>query len=1442
MTYSTYRKESITYNNNLNFQIIDINGNDEFLDTDLLYNDDIGSDSDDSLSDHDDNDYSNKQMKYIINMYGVDSNSQSIYVKIHDFKPYFYIEVPETWTNSYINEFKKFINHKYTDDALKFNKIKYKYDYSKLYEIRKDYLLFKSEYLGMKIVKKKKLYFFNNYKKFNFIRLTFSTKRALYSFKNFVDKDVIFDFKYKNKQININHKFAQYEANIDPCIRFIHEQNIEPSNWVSIKNYLNYPEDLSPTSCQFNCSTTNIHVVPYSNDSIAPLIIASFDIECTSESGAFPNAENDLDKIIQIGTVFSRYGETSPFLKTMITLGNCSPIDNCKLYQCMTEKEVLLKWTKLMCDVSPDIVTGYNIFGFDYKYMYARAVKFKIEPKFSKFSKLLNKSSRLDIKKLSSSALGDNTMYVPDTPGTVQLDLMKVIQADHNLNSYKLDNVASTFMRGKITKYVPNDNSTTIFTNNLGNLINNNYITIATQIDMYLEGKKFKINNITKLDKGGSFEIDYVINDDLVSISWTEAKDDVSPQEIFDFYKSGDPDKIKDVAVYCIQDCELCIRLINKLSIVSNKIGMANVCSVPLSYLFLRGQGVKIFSLIAKQCMNEHFVVPVIEKSDDNSGYEGAIVLIAKHGIYLDNPIAVVDYSSLYPSSMISENLSHDSIVWIYTESNGISTYTPENWEKYDNLDGYEYETIEYDLFETGSDGEKVKTGLQRCRYVQPLKNDDGEYINESRAIMPRILQKLLKARKDTRKKIPSEPDPFKKDVLNGLQLAYKVTCNSLYGQLGARTSPVFFKEIAASTTATGRKLLKFAKDQVESKFQGEFEVNGEKVGVVTDVVYGDSVLGDTPLILRDKKTHFVTIKTIDSLNNNWIPYENFKPLDTNISNKQQTTSDFEIWVENKWVDIKRVIRHKTNKSIYRVLTHVGVVDVTEDHSLIHENYSEIKPNELIVNKTPLLHGFPYNDLSNYIFDEQLILFIKKNISSKKYIKTTNKLTAQNIYIYLLQYYQFVYIDCNHDEYCIFVSTSKLNNINIVKKIIKLDNVDDKTYVYDIETSSGKFNGGVGQLVLKNTDSTFNRFRVYKNGKEILKKDALPYCIKLGQMAGEHVTKQLKHPHDLEYEKTFYPFILFSKKRYVGELYELDPNKISYRNSMGIVLKRRDNAPVLKKIYGDIIDTIMTKQDLKLSERIIKDEVEKLLNGEYPLSNFIISKTLKSNYKNPQSIAHVVLADRITQRDPGNAPQSNDRIPYIYIKIDDSKIKKQKIMKIGDLITEYRNIIKNLTDLEKKYKNVDILLDKINNVSLMGNKNEPEKDNNTYFIIRDLLRTAVEKSHSSNKLLQSFQSLIFEICKKKVKIVQGDRIESPEYIKQNSNIEIDYNFYLTNQVLKPVSQIFALEIEQLDGFSPSNFKENKRQEYTADLLFKKMIDKYKRKNINTLDNYFFIKS
>jgi DNA polymerase elongation subunit (family B) len=56
-----------------------------------------------------------------------------------------------------------------------------------------------------------------------------------------------------------------------------------------------------------------------------------------------------------------------------------------------------------------------------------------------------------------------------------------------------------------------------------------------------------------------------------------------------------------------------------------------------------------------------------------------------------------------------------------------------------------------------------------------------------------------------------------------------------------------------------------------------------------------------------------------------------------------------------------------------------------------------------------------------------------------------------------------------------------------------------------------------------------------------------------------------------------------------------------------------------------------------------------MINGEYSVDKFIISKTLKASYKNPDHIAHKALADRIGIRDPGNKPLPNDRLAYIIV-------------------------------------------------------------------------------------------------------------------------------------------------------------------------------------------------
>ena len=151
--------------------------------------------------------------------------------------------------------------------------------------------------------------------------------------------------------------------------------------------------------------------------------------------------------------------------------------------------------------------------------------------------------------------------------------------------------------------------------------------------------------------------------------------------------------------------------------------------------------------------------------------------------------------------------------------------------------------------------------------------------------------------------------------------------------------------------------------------------------------------------------------------------------------------------------------------------------------------------------------------------------------------------------------------------------------------------------------------------------------------------------IELAKNVGELASKFLKASHDLEYEKIFMPCALLSKKRYVGMFYEEDPNKC-----MGIVLKRRDNAPIVKDVYGGIIDILMKDKDIEKVVVFLKQCLQYMIEEKYPIEKLVITKSLRSNYKNPKQIAHKVLADRMGDRDPGNKRLSGDRIPFAYIK------------------------------------------------------------------------------------------------------------------------------------------------------------------------------------------------
>tara|TARA_B100000674_G_C37976482_1_gene979659 strand:- start:432 stop:4253 length:3822 start_codon:yes stop_codon:yes gene_type:complete len=1235
--------------------------------------------------------------EFKVTFYGKTKDDKNVVCNVCGFKPFFYIRVVNGWSETYtkgiLKKIKNFIvsyrpqaRNTWRGNYVSLEKERFKnfYGFNYDYDTKKvmEYNFIKVSFDTYGDMKKciSAITDFYNYNKdyVNEGKICFTIKDGEPKLENIEKKDK----EWFNQEHNCECQCNLYEAKIHPMLRFLHHKNIKSCGWVSVKVKRDRFCDDDSKTFNVDIEIDNVKmkdITPIEDESTAGFVTASFDIECDSSHGDFPNptkdfrkvaidihesyfrnscnlAEpkikvkfvqkclkdcfksgsndvqniftnngtysskslksiikrinneeffNDLDKskessktrekiidtmtkifnsienekgekieikgdpIIQIGTVFHRFGELSCFERTMVIIGNedkpdekiCDDIDGVTIYECKNEKELLLKWKDLILYHNPDIITGYNIFGFDFDYINKRVdylfpccskcKKTKIfsscdkdcpkndfyrlgrlmrnresdlvseeyikgirscdeNSKTSKSQRLYNnyweKRCQVQSKQLSSSGLGDNVLKYISMDGRIVFDIQKEIQKGHALESYKLDDVSAHFMKGNIinTFYRKTPTSNTILiTKRIGNLKDGDYITININTKYgsfkYLNGKKLHVSKVNIEDKSiiieghhGITKIKNKYKTELISYEWCLAKDDVSPQQIFDKHKYGGSKGRAEVAKYCIMDCELCIHLLLQLDMIPNNIGMACVSWVPISYIFLRGQGIKINSIITKECSERKTRIPTLKGFTEggiDDGFEGAIVLEPKPGIYSDDPVSVLDYASLYPSSIIEKNFSHET--FIGTEEDIKNNPEIENVIMdiggYDKCWGVEYDDYIYE--KKGKTIHKKKADTKtKCFFVKNKRTDDGEIIKESMGIIPIVLQTLLEQRKATRLKIKQTNDDNKKKVLDGFQLAYKVTANSVYGQMGAKTSPVFFKKIAACTTAIGRE-----------------RIDDASIGV------------------------------------------------------------------KKWAE--------------------------------EEGYHE------------------------------------------------------------------------------------------------------------------------PDIVYGDTDSVFVKFsRKHKDTGEILEgKDALRYCIDCGVKAGEWVTKNMLYdPQDLEYEKTFYPFILISKKRYTGDKYELDHEKPKERTSMGIVMKRRDNAPICKYVFGNVIEIIMNKRSVDLAIDWLKKTLTQIKDGKMDKSMFIISKSLRGFYKNPEGVAHKVLADRMAERNPGNKPKPNDRIPYAYIKLSDTE----------------------LYDYNNPYKS-----------GPKKGKPRPKK------------------------------------------ILQGNRIEHPDYIKEKS-LELDYNFYISNQIMNPVKQVLDLEKDE----------------------------------------------
>jgi DNA polymerase delta subunit 1 len=116
------------------------------------------------------------------------------------------------------------------------------------------------------------------------------------------------------------------------------------------------------------------------------------------------------------------------------------------------------------------------------------------------------------------------------------------------------------------------------------------------------------------------------------------------------------------LAVYCIKDAYLPLRLMEKLMCLFNLTEMSRVTGVPISYLFTRGQQIKVASQLYRKAAEHDLLIPVDKQQVSGDKYEGAVVIEPTRGYYTE-PVATLDFASLYPSIMMAHNLCYSTLV-----------------------------------------------------------------------------------------------------------------------------------------------------------------------------------------------------------------------------------------------------------------------------------------------------------------------------------------------------------------------------------------------------------------------------------------------------------------------------------------------------------------------------------------------------------------------------------------------------------------------------------------------------------------------------------------------------------------------------------------------------------------------------------------------------------
>ena len=710
----------------------------------------------------------------VIKMYCLREGGGTAIVKIKEFKPYFYIEVPEEYTRLNRKEkMTQWMNERREFKVCSCNGIcictkqtiipKWSWVYRK-----RLYFCHKEKGEDGKYINKKML----------FIKVEFNSLLYLNIYKQFCRRTLKLD-GYPP------FKFKLHEAE-QPLLKFFALTKLPSVGWVDIHVPPVDPENkitiMEANIHEYVCSYKAIR--PSLNDSVLIPKVLTFDIEAYSHvHTAMPNVWDIRDEVFQISIILS---EGTTVRKVLLSLGNPAPIKDVELVTFSSEQQLILGFTSFITNERPNVVLGYNSFGFDLRYLLRRVSPFpdylkkqnpdkkqedeyKRVPVHSLSSKIYQiypfSSSSSKCKEQhevwQSNAFGKQDLTILDIDGIIMIDMYLIIKREFKLTSYKLDAVAEHFLGSN--------------------------------------------------------------------------KDPLTPKGIFKCFEQFTPKSLALVGKYCVKDAYLTYLLFEKLQIWIGQCEMARTVKTPISWLSTKGQQIKIYSQVLHYGMDHDILIESDVVSYEDITYKGATVYAPEPGIY--HNVMAFDFASLYPSIIISHNIDYSSLILDKCKrGNKDCTCNPRCFDETipdEDCHVFEWEEHEYCIHDKVNGiatrkADKTYCGTYRYRFLKHQVSEKG--------IIPTIISDQLDARKKTRKelallnlrleeeKLEEEEEKrikLKADVLEERQKSYKINANSMYGVLGARKGYLPLVPAAMCVTYVGRQSIKKASQFIIQNYQG---------------------------------------------------------------------------------------------------------------------------------------------------------------------------------------------------------------------------------------------------------------------------------------------------------------------------------------------------------------------------------------------------------------------------------------------------------------------------------------------------------------------------------------------------------------------------------------------------------------------------------------------